>query len=93
MEQSDRPYQDRVKDKVGKEAEDNFQDLFQNEDSNASAYTPDWFYIPERGWMWTEKKIFPWFYDQNSSNWMYFQSGRESPTFYHYGSKEWITVE
>jgi len=25
MEQSDRPYQDRVKDKVGKEAEDNFE--------------------------------------------------------------------
>lgn len=76
-----------------KEAEDDFQDLFQSEDLNASAYTPDWFYIPERGWMWTEKEIFPWFYDQNSSTWMYFQSGKEKPTFYHYGSKEWITVE
>ena len=75
------------------EASEDFQDIFQSQDSNITAYTPDWFYIPERGWMWTDKKIFPWFYDKNSSNWMYFQSGKDKPTFYHFGTKEWMTIE
>ena len=64
-----------------------------NEDSNASPYTPDWFFIPERGWMWTDKKVFPWFYDADSSNWLYFKSGEEKPTFYHDGKKQWIVIE
>jgi hypothetical protein len=64
-----------------------------NEDSNASPYTPDWFFIPERGWMWTDKKVFPWFYDADSSNWLYFKTGEEKPTFYHDGKKQWIVIE
>ena len=64
-----------------------------NEGSNASPYTPDWFFIPERGWMWTDKKIFPWFYDADSSNWLYFKTGEEKPTFYHEGKKQWIDIE
>ena len=56
-------------------------------------YTPAWFYVPSQGWMWTQKSAYPYFYDANSSNWMYFQSGHENPRFYHYGTKEWMTVE
>jgi hypothetical protein len=75
------------------EASKDFQDIFQNQDSNSSPYTPDWFYIPERGWMWTNNKVFPWFHDANSSNWMYFKSGQDKPTFYHNGTKGWMALE
>ena len=29
----------------------------------------------------------------NSSNWMYFQSGQDNPSIYHYGMKEWTPLE
>jgi len=67
--------------------------VIQNQDSNATPYTPSWFYMPDRGWMWSQKDVYPWFYDKKSSNWMYFQSGHENPRFYHYGTKEWMTLE
>ena len=75
------------------EASKDFQDIFQNQDSNATPYTRDWFYMPERGWMWTKPKIFPWLYDKKSSNWMYFKSSHDNPRFYHYGTKEWMTLD
>ncbi len=74
------------------EANKEFQGMFQNQDANSTPYPPGWFFMPERGWMWTDKKVFPWFHDANSSNWMYFKSGEEMPTFYHYGTKEWMTI-
>ena len=56
-------------------------------------YTPAWFYLPNQGWLWTNRKSYPYFYDSTSKAWMYFQSGNDKPRFYHYGTKEWITVE
>ena len=56
-------------------------------------YTPSWFYLPNQGWLWTNRKSYPYFYDSTSKAWMYFQSGNEKPRFYHYGTKEWITME
>ena len=70
-----------------------YEEALQSLDSNATPYTPDWFYMPDRGWMWSAKDTYPYFYDANSSNWMYFQSGHDSPRFYHYGTKEWMTLE
>jgi hypothetical protein len=62
-------------------------------DSNATPYTPEWFYIPDHGWMWSQKDVYPWFYDSNSSDWLYFQSGHDNPKFYSNKSEEWITLE
>jgi predicted outer membrane repeat protein len=70
-----------------------YHDLLRGRDINATPYSPDWFYIPDQGWMWSQKGVYPWFYDANSSNWMYFQSGYENPRFYHYGTKQWMTLE
>ena len=72
---------------------DQYEEALQSLDSNATPYTPDWFYIPDQGWMWSQKGVYPYFFDANSSNWMYFQSGHENPRFYHYGTKEWMTLE
>ena len=65
-----------------------YENALQLVDTNVTPYTPDWFYMPDHGWMWSAKDTYPYFYDANSSNWMYFQSGHENPRFYHYGTKE-----
>tara|TARA_B100001057_G_scaffold202938_2_gene203674 strand:- start:22 stop:1623 length:1602 start_codon:yes stop_codon:yes gene_type:complete len=56
-------------------------------------YTDGWFYLPDRGWLFTNIGSYPYFYESNASNWLYFQSGGEKPRFYNYGSKSWITIE
>ncbi|MDC0547918.1 right-handed parallel beta-helix repeat-containing protein, partial [Opitutales bacterium] len=70
-----------------------YNDLLSGRDTNATPYTPSWFYTPKRGWMWSKKGTYPYFFDANSSDWMYFQSGHETPRFYHYGTKEWMNME
>ena len=70
-----------------------YNDLLYSLDANATPYTPEWFYIPDHGWMWSQKDVYPWFYDSNSSDWLYFQSGHDKPKFYSNKSEEWITLE
>jgi len=69
------------------------EDLISASDTNSTPYTPSWFYVPEHGWLWTEKRVYPWFYDAKSNNWLYFKNGKEKPQFYHYGTKQWISME
>ncbi len=57
---------------------------------NATPYTDGWFYFPNHGWLYTRTSIYPYFYDQSSKGWMYFQSGNENPRFFHYGSQKWM---
>jgi hypothetical protein len=70
-----------------------YEDLMQSFYNDPTPYTPGWFYIPDQGWVWSNKDVYPWFYDRTSGNWMFFQSGHDNPRFYHYGSKEWMTLE
>ena len=70
-----------------------YEDLMQSFYNDPTPYTPGWFYMPDQGWVWSNKDVYPWFYDRASSNWMYFQSGHENPRFYHYGTKEWMNLE
>jgi hypothetical protein len=59
----------------------------------ATHYTEGWFYHPSRGWMWTNREAYPYFYDATDKDWMYFQSGNDKPKFYRYKTKTWLTVE
>jgi hypothetical protein len=70
-----------------------YEEALQSQETNATPYTASWFYVPDQGWMWSQKETYPWFYDANSSNWMYFESGHEKPRFYNYATKDWMTVE
>ena len=54
-------------------------------------YTNGWFFDEERGWLYTHKSIYPYFYDHSTKGWMYFQAGGDSPRYYHYNTKKWIT--
>jgi hypothetical protein len=60
--------------------------------SNTTPYTDGWFYYPNRGWMWTNRTSYPYFYDSSTKAWMYFKSGEDKPRFYHYGTKTWVTL-
>jgi hypothetical protein len=54
-------------------------------------YTNGWFFDEERGWLYTHKSIYPYFYDHSTKGWMYFKAGGDSPRYYHYDTKKWIT--
>jgi hypothetical protein len=56
-------------------------------------YTNRWFFDEERGWLYTHKSIYPYFYDHSTKGWMYFQAGGDSPRYYHYNTKKWITFD
>jgi hypothetical protein len=75
------------------ESTNDFKDMLTDQDSNSTPYTPDWFYIPERGWMWTNNNVYPNIYDKNTSSWMYFKPGKDKPTYYHHKDRRWITVK
>ena len=63
---------------------------FEAQETNSKPYTNDWFY---RGWMWTSDSTFPYFYDQNTTDWLHFENGNSKPTFYEYKTKKWIRIE
>jgi hypothetical protein len=69
------------------------QELIELSDNNSTPYTSGWFYISSRNWIYTNKEIFPYFFDSSTGGWMFFRSGFDRPTFYHYGKKEWITLD
>jgi hypothetical protein len=79
---------------VTKDAYDQMvEQLINSSDSGSTTpYTEGWYYYPNRGWMYTKRSIYPYFYDAKTSNWMYFKSGEDKPRFYHYGTKAWVTL-
>jgi hypothetical protein len=81
-------------DLVTKDAYDLMVEQFINaSDSAVTPYTEGWFYYPNRGWMFTNRTAYPYFYDSFTQSWMYFKSGEDKPRFYDYGSKTWVTIE
>ena len=68
-------------------------DMIKAQSANATHYTEGWFYLPNRGWIWTNHSTYPYFYDAKDKEWMYFQSGKEKPKFYQYKKKNWINIE
>ena len=62
-------------------------------DDKITPFVQGWFYLPSRGWMWTNRQAYPYFYDASDKDWMYFQTGNDKPKFYHYGKKLWLTLE
>jgi hypothetical protein len=78
---------------VNKAKYDEAMASFPAQESNATPYTNDWFYVPERGWLWTNKSTFPYLFDSNSSDWLHFESGNDIPTFYEYKTKSWVRFE
>ena len=60
---------------------------------NVTPIVSGWYYVPDQGWFWTDKDAYPYTYSASEGDWLYFQSGNESPRFYHYKTKTWKTRE
>lgn len=61
-------------------------------ESNATPYTVGWYFMPNRGWLFTSHSSYPYIYDENTSAWLYFEAGNKKPTFYEYGQKKWFQM-
>ena len=59
----------------------------------STPYSNGWFYLENYGWLFTNYSVYPYFYDQSTTSWLYFQSGNNIPRFYHYNTKTWIDRE
>ena len=69
------------------------EELIESISNDNTPYTSGWFYVSSRGWIFSNQEVFPYFFDSLTSSWMYFQSGQEKPTFYHYDDKIWIVID
>jgi hypothetical protein len=53
-----------------------------------------WLWKQGMGWLWTNKEIYPFLYDNSKGGWLYFYGQNEgTKLFYDYDSKNWITLE
>ena len=62
-------------------------------ESNSTPYTNRWFYQPGKGWLWTNRQAYPYFYDGTDKTWLYFEPGNQNPRFYNYETNDWIILK
>jgi hypothetical protein len=42
-----------------------------------------WAWSPNRGWIWSTKELYPFLYQANEGNWIYFMAVREGASYYY----------
>ena len=53
-----------------------------------------WLWKRDMGWLWTDKGIYPFLYDNSKGGWLYFYGQRAGTLlFYDYSAKRWITKQ
>jgi formylglycine-generating enzyme required for sulfatase activity/murein DD-endopeptidase MepM/ murein hydrolase activator NlpD len=60
------------------------------DNSNHKPFLVDWYYLPQRGWQYTDKYVYPYVYDSATNDWLYFQTGSTNPRFFSYASNKWF---
>lgn len=48
-----------------------------------------WLFQKEQGWLWTNKDIFPFLYQNKTKSWTYFKHRNQIPSFYDFSKKVW----
>ena len=56
-------------------------DMIKAQSTNATHYTEGWFYLPNRGWIWTNHSSYPYFYDAEDRIGCTFNRVKRSPDF------------
>ena len=56
-------------------------------------YTTGWFYVADRGWLFTNSTAFPWFYEPNHNDFMVLDKLDGNTSFYHPKFRNWISVK
>lgn len=54
-------------------------EIADNQKNITSLYTSDWVFVPHFGWLFSNRSVFPYFFDPKSNEWMKFVSVRNSP--------------
>ena len=53
-----------------------------------------WIWLEKMGWMWTNSSIYPFLYQNDQNNWLFFHGqGRGSLIFYDYQTNHWMSVD
>ena len=47
----------------------------------------DWYWADKKGWIWTKENIYPYFFSDNTDDWIFFDS--ENSNAYNFQSKVW----
>jgi hypothetical protein len=47
----------------------------------------DWYWSDKKGWIWTKENIYPYFFSDNTDDWIFFDS--EKSKAYNFQNKEW----
>jgi len=64
--------------------------LESKENPQTTPYTSEWFYDPNKGWLWTNKDTFPYFYSSELNGWLMYKEGTSAPRlFYNYTDETW----
>ena len=77
---------------ISKDKYDKAMRTYPSLETNSTPYTSGWFFQPNRGWIYTNETSFPYMYDGNTSDWLYFESGHKKPRFYEYRQKKWFDM-
>ena len=56
---------------------------------NFTPYTHNWFYDPEKGWLWTNPEVFPYIYSAKQNAWLRYDMGSTPRLFYNYAAEQW----
>ena len=51
-----------------------------------------WLYMPDRGWLFTTEEVFPYLYEDEVEDWLYFSLVDDIPSFYEYSSETWVPL-
>ena len=53
-----------------------------------------WLWKRDLGWLWTDKEIYPFLYQNAQGGWLYFYGQRKGTLlFYDYEAKRWISKQ
>jgi hypothetical protein len=68
---------------------DNLEDILITKNSEDTFFLNGWFYLPDRGWIYTNNDAYPFIYSESDNNWFYIISTNDGVLFYNYSSKQW----
>jgi hypothetical protein len=68
---------------------DKLEEILTTQNSKYPFFLDGWFYLPGRGWIYTNDDAFPFIYSESDNNWFYIISTNDGVLFYNYSSKQW----
>jgi len=66
------------------------QERENTEFTNRNTHINGWYFVQDKGWLWTSPAVFPMIFSANSSNWLYAEiPSNNLQIFFNYQTQEW----